>query len=36
MKIVKNAKIEVVKLEQLNEGDEILWANLRCKSNKYR
>ena len=31
MKIVKNAKIEVVKLEQLNEGDEILWANLRCK-----
>jgi len=31
MKIVKTAKIEVVRLEQLNEGDEILWSNLRCK-----
>jgi len=31
MKIVKTAKIEIVKLEQLKEGDEILWSNLRCK-----
>jgi len=31
MKIVKTAKIEVVRLEQLNEGDEILWSNLRCR-----
>ena len=31
MKIVRTAKIEVVKLEQLKEGDEILWSNLRCK-----
>jgi len=31
MKIVKTAEIEVVRLEQLNEGDEILWSNLRCK-----
>ena len=31
MKIVKTAKIEVVRLEQLKEGDEILWSNLRCK-----
>ena len=31
MKIVKKAKIEIVKLGQLKEGDEILWANLRCK-----
>jgi len=31
MKIVKTAKIEVVKLEQLKEGDEILWSNLRCR-----
>ena len=31
MKIVKTAKIEVVTLSQLKEGDEILWSNLRCK-----
>ena len=31
MKIVRTAKIEVVKLEHLKEGDEILWSNLRCK-----
>ena len=31
MKIVRTAKIEVVKLEELKEGDEILWSNLRCK-----
>ena len=31
MKIVRTAKIEVVKLEQLREGDEILWSNLRCR-----
>jgi len=31
MKIVRTAKIEVVKLEQLEKGDEILWSNLRCK-----
>jgi len=31
MKIVKTAKIEVVKLEQLKEDDEILWSNLRCR-----
>jgi len=31
MKVVKKAKIEVVRLAQLREGDEILWSNLRCK-----
>ena len=31
MKMVKTAKIEVVTLSQLREGDEILWSNLRCK-----
>jgi len=31
MKIVRTAKIEVVKLEELKEGDEILWSNLRCR-----
>jgi len=36
MKIVKTAKIEIVKLEQLKEGDEILWSNLRCGNNKCR
>ena len=31
MKLVKTAKIEVVTLSQLREGDEILWSSLRCK-----
>jgi len=31
MKIVKKAKIEIVKLDELKEGDKILWSNLRCK-----
>jgi len=31
MKIVKKAKIEIVKLDELREGDYILWINLRCK-----
>ena len=31
MKIVKRAKIEVVTIDNLREGDEILWSNLRCK-----
>ena len=31
MKIVKKAKIEIVTLPQLREGDEILWSSLRCK-----
>ena len=31
MKLVKTAKIEVVTLSQLREGNEILWSNLRCK-----
>jgi len=31
MKVVKKAKIEVVRLAQLREGDEILWSNLKCK-----
>ncbi|MCW3130640.1 MAG: hypothetical protein N2V75_11170 [Methanophagales archaeon] len=31
MKLVKTAKIGVVTLSQLREGDEILWSNIRCK-----
>ncbi len=31
MKIVKTAKIEIVTLRQLQEDDEILWSNLRCR-----
>jgi len=31
MKIVKKAKIEVVTIGNLREGDEILWSNIRCK-----
>ena len=31
MKIIKNAKIEVVTIDSLREDDEILWSNLRCK-----
>ena len=31
MKVVKKAEIEVVRLAQLREGDEILWSNLKCK-----
>jgi len=31
MKIVKKAKIEIVKLDELKVGDYILWANFRCK-----
>ncbi len=31
MKLVKKAKIEVVTIGNLREGDEILWSNIRCK-----
>jgi len=31
MKIVKKAKIEIVKLNELKIDDYILWSNLRCK-----
>jgi len=34
MKIVRKAKIEIVKLDELKAGDYILWANLRCKVQK--
>jgi len=39
MKVVKKAKIEVVTIRELREGDEILWSNLRCRVigiNRYR
>ena len=31
MKIVKRAKIEVVTIDSLREGDEILWSNFKSK-----
>ena len=31
MKIVKKAKIEVVTVNDLHEGDEILWSNFKSK-----
>jgi hypothetical protein len=30
-RVVLEAKVEVVKANQLREGDRILWANLNCK-----
>lgn len=34
MKVIKEAEIEVVKVHDLKEGDEILWSNLRCRVEK--
>jgi len=31
MKVVKKAKIEVVTVDDLHEGDEILWSNFKSK-----
>ena len=31
MKVVKKAKIEVVTVNDLHEGDEILWSNFKSK-----